>query len=76
MVDLVRGPRVSRAKGTARAVPFDYLSVVVVSRRTVVTPRPHAALLETYVRSRKGRDRSYPISQIVPSRHGQRGHHA
>ena len=67
------------AKGTARTVPFGYLGylpVVVVSRLTVVTASPHAALLETYVRSRKGRGRSCPVSQIVPSRHGQRGDRA
>jgi len=65
-----------RAKGTARAVPFGYLPVVIVSRLTVVTAGPHATLIETYVRSRKGRGRSCPVSQIVPSRHGQRGDRA
>jgi hypothetical protein len=63
-------------KARLGAVPFGYLPVVVVSRLTVVTAGPHAALLETYVRSRKGRGRSCPVSQIVPSRHGQRGDRA
>ena len=69
------GPLI-RAKGTARAVPFGYLPVVMVSRLTVVTAGPQATLLETYVRSRRGRGRSCPVSQIVPSRHGQRGDRA
>jgi len=52
------------------------LSVVVVSRRTVITASPHATLLESSVQNRKGRGRSYLASQIVPSRHGRPGYHA
>jgi hypothetical protein len=47
--------------------PFGCLPVVVVSRLTVVPAGPDAAVLETYVRSRKGRGRSCPVSQTVPS---------
>src|SRR5712691_3756354 len=45
----------------------------MVSRRAVVTAGPHTALLETYVRSRKGKDRSCPVSRRALSRHARRG---
>lgn len=54
-------------------MPFDYLPLVMVSRRAIVTARPHAALLETYVRIRKGKDRSCPASRGALSRHARRG---
>src|ERR1700751_5330432 len=52
------------------------LSVVVVSRRTVITASPHAALLESGVQNRRGRGRSYLAFQIGPSRHGRSDYHA
>ena len=45
-------------------MPIGYLPVVMVSRLTVVTTGPHTALLETYVRSGRGRGRSY---QFLPA---------
>ncbi len=62
-----------RAKGTALAAPFDYLPLVMVSRRAVVTACPHTALLETGDRSRKGKDRSCPVSRRALYRHARRG---
>jgi hypothetical protein len=52
------------------------LSIVVVSRRAVVTACPHAALLESGARNRRDRGRSCPVSRIVPFRHGRRGDRA
>jgi hypothetical protein len=58
------------------AVPLGNLPMVVVPQRTVVSTSPHAALLERYVRSCTGRDRSCQVSQPVPSRRGPRGNRA
>ena len=58
----------------ARLVPVPLvLPVVVVSRCAVISTGPHATFLETYVRSRMGRDRSCQVSRQAPSRRGLRG---
>lgn len=49
------------------------LSCVVVSLHAVVRQTPHAALLETYVRSRKGKGHSGPAFQTALCRHARRG---
>jgi hypothetical protein len=66
----------SGMKGHGSRRALGDLPVVVFSRRAVVTASPHAALFESGARSRRGRGRSCPVFQIVPSRHGRRGDRA
>ena len=57
----------------AAPCPLIILPIVVISQRTVVSTGPHAALLETYVRSRTDGDHFCRGSLRVPSRRGPRG---
>jgi hypothetical protein len=50
--------------------PLVIFAVVVVSLGAVVAAGSHAAVFESGARSRRGRDRSCLVSQIVPFRHG------
>ena len=45
----------------------------MVSRHAVELTGPHAAFLETYVLSRKGKDHSGPVSQAALFRRAPRG---
>ena len=69
--DLLLETRDRRARLTP--CPSLTLPVVVVSGRTIVTARPHAALFESDARIRKGKGRCVPVSRIVPFRHARRG---
>ncbi len=62
-----------RKKGTAQAVPFAHLAVVMVTCDAVVKPGPHAALLETCGPSRMGKGHFCRASRTALCPHARRG---
>src|SRR5215468_5691890 len=64
---LVKNPHFThQEKGTAASRALACLSLVVVTERSVVYTRPHAAILEICVRNRTGKGLSAQASRLAP----------